>query len=126
MHMHEQIHAHFLELCAQGDSTVGAEHVHDMADFCKICFQNYTPQNHSLKLTALGHTIMQKMYECWSMDLDENALCVLNKGQTLLLLHKKMKAPYYWNNRKFFVYHSEHALEYEMVSRDFTAWIHSI
>ena len=124
--MHEQIHAHFLQLCAEGDSTNGLETVHDVNSFCRNCFQNYTRQYPSLKLTPIGHTIMQKMYECWKLTLEVDHFILLKKGSTLLLLHNKMKAPYYWDNRNFYVYHSEHALEYEMVSRDFSAWIHSI
>ena len=124
--MHEQIHAHFLQLCAEGDSTLGLETAHDVHSFCQICFQNYTRQYPSLKLTPIGHTIMQKLYECWKLTLEVDHIILLNKGSTLLLLHNQMKAPYYWDRRNFYVYHSEHALEYEMVSRDFSAWIHSI
>lgn len=124
--MHEQIHTHFLQLCTEGYSAVGQEIEHDVHNFCKNCFQNYTHVNRSLKLTPIGHTIMNKMYECWKMTLSVDDLILLRKGATLLLLHNKMKAPYYWDSKSFYVYHSEHALEYEMVSRDFSAWVHSI
>lgn len=125
---HDQIHTHFVELCAQSDAQLvpALADVHDKPAFLRTCFWNYTQNRASLKLTPLGHTILQKMYECWRLPIQPEHLALLNRGNILLRLHKGMKAPYYWDSRNFYVYHSEHALEYEMVSQDFSAWIHSI
>jgi hypothetical protein len=100
--------------------------VHDKPAFLRACFWNYSEHRKSLRLTPIGHTVLKKMYECWRLPLQPEDLTVLNRGHILLQLHNNMKAPYYWDSRNFYVYHSEHALEYELVSQDFSAWIHSI
>jgi hypothetical protein len=125
MHMHDQIHVHFVELCGQSDAHLVAT-LPDKTAFLRTCFYNYSQHRKSLRLTPIGHTILQKMYECWKLPLQPEHIAVLNRGNILLQLHNNMKAPYYWDSRNFYVYHSEHALEYELVSQDFSAWIHSI
>jgi len=126
--VHDQIHAHFVELCAQSDTQImpTLADVHDKPAFLRACFHNYSEHHASLRLTPVGHTILKLMYECWRLPIQPEHLTILNRGNILLQLHKHMKAPYYWDSRNFYVYHSEHALEYELVSQDFSAWVHSI
>lgn len=124
--LHEQIHLHVLQMCAEGATVPQLNEDLQFANFCRSCFQNYTVQNPSLRLTSVGHTIMRTMYEYWKLPLEPEDIILLNKGATLLRLNMHMKAPYYWDPRNFYVYHSEHALEYELVSQDFSAWIRSI
>jgi hypothetical protein len=127
MHVHEQIHAHFVQLCQED-----AEHLPpfqsapDLFTFCKMCFHNFTPMSAPFRLTPTGHVILKKMYEYWQWQLSDEDRANLNKGATIIKLSKALKGPYYWDMRSFFVYHSEHALEYQLVSQDFSAWIRSI
>ena len=125
--VHDKIHAQFVHMCEQSDW--GFVHtftnVHDKPYFLKTCFLNCTGSHVSLRLTAIGHTILKHMYECWSWPIQQLDRDMLNRGYTLVQLHNKMQGPYYWDARHFYVYHSEHAMEYEMVSRDFCSWIKS-
>jgi hypothetical protein len=120
---HDQIHAHFVEMCEKSDFVHTFPNVHDKSYFLKTCFLNYTPHHLSLRLTSIGHTILKHMYECWSWPVLEQDRMWLLRGYTLVQLHHKMLAPYYWDSKTFYVYHSEHAMEYEMVSRDFCSWL---
>lgn len=126
--VHDQIHTHFVQLNDQPDiNQINVfEKVHDKPYFLKTCFLNYTPTHPTLRLTAIGHTILKRMYECWSWNLSSSDLDHLNRGHSLVQLHNKMVAPYYWDRMNFYVYHSESAMEYELVSRDFPAWIRNI
>ena len=127
MQVHEQIHAHFMQLCAEDpEFTHAFESAPDLITFCKMCFHNYSVTSAPLRLTSVGHTILKHMYEYWQWQITDADRSLLNRGITLISLHKVMKAPYYWDSRSFYVYHSEHALEYQLVSQDFSAWLRSI
>lgn len=125
--VHDQIHAQFVHMCEQPDPDFVHTFmdVHDKHYFLKTCFLNCAGSHMGLRLTGIGHTILKHMYECWSWPIPEADRPLLNRGYTLVQLHTKMQAPYYWDNKHFYVYHSEHAMEYEMVSRDFSSWLRS-
>jgi hypothetical protein len=125
--LHAQIHAHFLQLCEEDpEFTHAFETPPNLVTFCKAYFHNYTSSSMQLRLTHTGHAILKNMYEYWQWPITEQDRPLLNKGTTIMSLRKVMKAPYYWDMRSFYVYHSEHALEYQLVSQDFSAWLRSI
>ena len=126
MMAHEQIYAHYQQFSTETSEDLGIEKGLTFLCFCHTCFWNYTPQYKTLRLTLLGNTLLQKMYESWHFTLDAEDLPLLSQGKILLHLHKTFTSPYAWDRKKFYVYHSEPALMYEMVSRDFPAWLRSI
>jgi len=123
--VHDEIHAQFVNMCEQTGCNIihTFPNVHDKTYFLKTCFLNCTGSHMSLRLTSIGHNILKKMYECWSWPLQKEDHVLLDRGYTLVQLHNKMQAPYYWDFKHFYVYYSEYAMEYEMVSRDFRSWL---
>lgn len=125
--MFQKIWQDYQLLTAQAPDLPGVEiQTNSEVAFLRSCFHNYTPQNAHLRLTPQGHVILKNMYEYWQFQLTDTDLHMLQQGKWLLHLQNHMKAPYYWDRRHFYVYHSEHALEYQLVSQDFSAWLRSL
>jgi hypothetical protein len=124
-HIHDVIYDHFCKLCVDHTKPhiENFDYIQDKSKFLKACFLNYQEYRASLRLTPLGLTILKHMYECWSWDLTWEDQDLLKKGSVLVRLNNHVKSPYHWDNRKFYVFDSESALEYELVSRSFSAWI---
>ena len=122
MSLHEQIWQNFEHMIR--DANAPELHLHKpfttKQEFLVQCFHNYTVHNPTLKLTNLGHVILKTMYDCWSTDLPDNWTW---SAQAIIHMHKKMIYPYFWDRRRFYVYHSEIGLEFELVNRDWLAWI---
>ncbi len=122
MNMHDQIWSQFEQMVQAPDAPelrLDAPFT-SQSEFLHKCFHNYTQVNKSLKLTPLGHVILKTMYDCWSIDLPEDWSW---SAYTIIHMHKKMRMPYYWDRKRFYVYHSEIGLEFELVNRDWRAWI---
>lgn len=99
--------------------------VQDLDSFCRVMFQNYTDQYHSLRLTNVGFRVVSTLYQCWKIELPNDWSEIINRGSTLLAFHQKLKVPYYWDRKWFYVFHSEVAMEFLMVDNSFVNWIAS-
>jgi hypothetical protein len=122
--MHDVIYQRFLTITSKnppGDEEIKLL-VGDQTMFLRRVFRNWAPNYASLRLTPLGHTIMSKMYQTWGVDI-KNQRSLFEQSHTLLHLHNKMRTPYFVGQSWLYVYSSEVALEFEMMSRDVAAWL---
>lgn len=71
--------------------------------------------NHTLRLTYVGFKVLSKLYQYWACDLPQNWFNMTSQGQTLLHLHKNLHMPYYWDDKKFYVFCQITAFEIQVM-----------
>lgn len=121
--LHDHIHADFVKMCKETIVLHTFPDIHDREHFLKSCFLNYHTNNPSLRLTTMGNEYLKQMYDHAKWELSMSDVDLLKIGHTIIKIHRRIKAPYYWNQRYFYMYSTENAMEYELVARDFEAWI---
>lgn len=89
---------------------------------CKLLFHNYTQLHPSMRLTSVGFIVLRQSYQYWSCPLPEDWSRMANQGHVLLKFQKTIPAPYYWDQKNFYVFHSHTALEMQIVGNDLHAW----
>ena len=120
-----KIHSVIFERWQGKPDVVDAEVLPNTASFeqfCKMTFVNWTPHYPSLRCTVLGFALLKKLYQTWAIPLPPDWPQLVNQGTILLKINSRCRVPYYWDKHRFYVFHSETAMELEMAGRDITVW----
>jgi hypothetical protein len=87
----------------------------DWWDGAKYSVNKIFFNNHTLRLTYVGFKVLSKLYQYWACDLPQNWVNMISQGQTLLNLHKNLHMPYYWDDKKFYVFCQSTAFEIQVM-----------
>jgi len=90
--------------------------------FCKIVFVNWTTAQPSFRLTSTGFLILSKMYQYWEFDISKQPFNTFNIPKVHIHLYRNVRSPYHYTQKKFFVFHSERAMELEMAGGNIISW----
>ena len=124
---HNLIYQHFQQLRDTYPALEGSEDPipADFNGFCEKFFYNWKPHNHSMRLNPLGFDLFSKIYHYWQYQLPEEGFHFFQNGHVIVGLQRHMTTPYFYNNRHFFVFDQDIALEIEIVGQNLDHWVNS-
>lgn len=92
--------------------------------FARLMHQ-WNSRNPSWRLNPTGFLIFSKIYHYYQFPLPEQGDLFFQHGRVLVGLHRRLRSPYYWDRKHFYVFDQEIALEIEMVGKDLEHWCSS-
>jgi hypothetical protein len=92
-------------------------------EFCKAVFIKWTKHWPSLRCTTLGANVLKNMYEVWMIEWDPNREKKYLTPACSVALHRRMKVPYYIDQKGIMVWGQEPALEFSMANGNIDDWV---